>query len=58
VDTVIVDGEILMKGREVKTVDETAILEMAQEEIEAAVGRSGMNTLFDTTGRYWGHSRY
>ena len=58
VDTVIVDGEVLMKGREVKTVDETAILEMAQEEIEAAVGRSGMKTLFDTTGRYWGHSRY
>jgi len=58
VDTVIVDGEVLMEGREVKTVDEAAILEMAQEEIEAAVGRSGMKALFDTTDRYWEHSRY
>ncbi|MCW4049010.1 MAG: amidohydrolase family protein [Candidatus Bathyarchaeota archaeon] len=58
VDTVIVDGKILMKNREVKTVDEAAILEMAQEEIEAAVERSGMKRLYETTDRYWGHSRY
>jgi len=58
VDTVIVDGEILMKNRTVKTVDEAEILERAQEEIEAAVGRSGLKGLFETTDRYWGHSRY
>ena len=58
VDTVLVDGEILMEHREVKTVDEFAILERAQEEIEAAVGRSGMKNLYETTDRYWGHSRY
>jgi len=55
---VIVDGEILMKNRTVKTVDEAEILERAQEEIEAAVGRSGLKGLFETTDRYWGHSRY
>jgi cytosine/adenosine deaminase-related metal-dependent hydrolase len=58
VDTVIVDGNILMEHREVKTVDEYAILDRAQEEIEAAVGRSGMKNLYETTDRYWGHSRY
>jgi len=42
----------------VKTVDEAGVLEMAQGEIEAAVGRSGMKDLFETTDRYWGHSRY
>jgi 5-methylthioadenosine/S-adenosylhomocysteine deaminase len=35
VDTVIVDGDTLMEDRDVETVDEAAILEMAQEEIEA-----------------------
>ncbi len=58
VDTVIVDGEVLMENRLVKTVDEAGVLEMAQVEIEAAVGRSGMKDLFETTDRYWGHSRY
>jgi len=58
VDTVIVDGRVLMAGGEVKTVDEQAILDHAQEEIEAAVGRSGLKGLHETTDRYWGHSRY
>jgi 5-methylthioadenosine/S-adenosylhomocysteine deaminase len=58
VDTVIVDGNILMAGGEVKTVDEQAVLDRAQEEIEAAVGRSGLSGLYETTERYWGHSRY
>jgi len=31
VDTVIVDGNILMEGREVKTLDEEAVMERAQE---------------------------
>jgi len=58
VDTVIVDGKVLMMSREVKTVDEQSILDRAQEEIEAAVGRSGLKDLYETTDRYWGHSRY
>jgi hypothetical protein len=57
-DTVIVDGEILMEDRKVKTVDETAVLEKAQTELEAAIDRSGLKNLHETTGKYWGHSRY
>jgi cytosine/adenosine deaminase-related metal-dependent hydrolase len=58
VDTVIVDGKILMENREIKTIDEKSVLDKAQEEIKSAVGRSGLKKLFDTTDRYWGHSRY
>jgi 5-methylthioadenosine/S-adenosylhomocysteine deaminase len=58
VDTVIVDGDVLMENRVVKTVNEAEILEMVQEEAEAAIGRSGLRGLLEYTDRYWGHSRY
>lgn len=58
VDTVIVDGEILMENREVKTVNEEDVLEMAQQEIELAVGRSGLKKLLEQGEGFWGHSRY
>lgn len=58
VDTVIVDGEILMQGREVKKVNEQEILERAQEQLEAALGRTSLKGLFDTTENYWGKSHY
>ena len=58
VDTVIIDGEILMENRVVKTVNEAEALETAQEEAEAAIGRSGLRGLLEYTDRYWGHSRY
>jgi cytosine/adenosine deaminase-related metal-dependent hydrolase len=58
VDTVIVDGEILMQGREVKTVNEQEVLDKAQEQIEAALGRINPTGLFDTSVNYWGKSHY
>ncbi|MFH2111400.1 MAG: amidohydrolase family protein [Candidatus Bathyarchaeota archaeon] len=58
VDTVIVDGRVLMMAGEVKTMDIHSVLEQADQEIEAAVGRSGLKDLYETTDRYWGHSRY
>ncbi len=58
VDTVIVDGNILMEGRKVLTIDEYRILDLAQEQLEAAVGRSKLKNLFDLTEGYWGKSRY
>ena len=58
VDTVIVDGEILMRGRKVKTVDEYAIMEQAQEQLEAALGRIDTTGLYDVTKNYWGKSHY
>ena len=58
VDTVIVDGEVLMENREIKHVDEQKILEMADEQIDLAVGRSGLKKLHELTDNYWGHSHY
>jgi cytosine/adenosine deaminase-related metal-dependent hydrolase len=58
VDTVIVDGKILMKNRRVTTINEEDVLENAQIEIEAAVGRSKLEKLYDITSRYWGKSRF
>ncbi len=58
VDTVIVDGEVLMEEGEVKTVDEAEVLETAQEEAEAAIDRNDLRHLLDYTDNYWGHSRY
>ncbi len=58
VDTVIVDGEILMQGREVKTVDEHKIMEDAQEQLEYALGRVDSSKLYDLTPNYWGKARY
>jgi 5-methylthioadenosine/S-adenosylhomocysteine deaminase len=58
VDTVMVDGELLMRGGVALRVDEERVLDLAQQEIEAAVGRSGMKGLFDQPEGFWGKSRY
>jgi cytosine/adenosine deaminase-related metal-dependent hydrolase len=58
VDTVIVDGEILMENRVVKSVDEQQVLDDAQEQLEATLGRIDASKLFDTTENYWGKSHY
>ena len=58
VDTVIVDGDILMENRVVKTVDEQQVLDDAQEQLESALGRIDSSKLFDTTVNYWGRSHY
>ena len=58
VDTVMVDGEILMEERIVKTVDEGPILEMAQEEALKSIERVGLESYLDTKENFWGKSRY
>ena len=58
VDTVIVDGRILMRGRQVVSVNERAILESAQREAELALERSGLTQLTEPRARLWGHSHY
>jgi cytosine/adenosine deaminase-related metal-dependent hydrolase len=58
VDTVIVEGEVLMEEGEVKTMDEAEVLETAQEEAEATMDRNDLRHLLDYTDSYWGHSRY
>ena len=58
VDTVIVKGEILMEKRKLARIDEDKILEMANIELEAAIGRSNIKGLFDISDSYWRKSHY
>ena len=58
VDTVIVDGKLLMENGEVLSVDEDWVLDYARSELEDAVGRSKLKDLYDTTQNYWGKSIY
>jgi cytosine/adenosine deaminase-related metal-dependent hydrolase len=54
VQTVIVGGEVLMKDRVVLTVDESEVLDLAQEEIRAALERTGLEHLVATPEGFWG----
>jgi 5-methylthioadenosine/S-adenosylhomocysteine deaminase len=58
VDTVIVDGQILMEKRVVKTVDERSVLDLAQKAAEKAIARAGLEDLTRLPERFWGHSHY
>jgi cytosine/adenosine deaminase-related metal-dependent hydrolase len=53
VDTVIVNGEILMEGRRVRTVDEAEVLELAQKESDLAIQRTGLAHLLAIPDRFW-----
>jgi cytosine/adenosine deaminase-related metal-dependent hydrolase len=57
VQTVIVNGEVLMRDRQVRTVDESEVLEMAQREIQAALDRTGLHHLVATPEGFWGQTR-
>jgi cytosine/adenosine deaminase-related metal-dependent hydrolase len=52
VDTVIVDGEILMEGRLVRTVDEAEVLVLAQKEGDLAIQRTGLSHLLAVPDRF------
>jgi len=58
VDTVIVNGDVLMENRVVKTVDEGKVLEMAQRETEAMLERTQLRHLLTTPETFWRHSKY
>jgi hypothetical protein len=58
VDTVLVNGKILMEGRKVLTVSEAEVLELAQREAEAMLDRVGLRSLLEFPPKFWGHSRY
>lgn len=58
VDTVIVDGQILMEKRVVKTVDERAVLDRAQQAAEKAITRAGLEDLTRLPENFWGRSRF
>ncbi|MFH1763816.1 MAG: amidohydrolase family protein, partial [Gemmatimonadota bacterium] len=54
VQTVIVNGEVLMKDRQVLTVNEEEVLDLAQREIRAALERTGLQHLVATPEGFWG----
>ena len=58
VDTVIVDGNVLMENRRVNTVDEDQVLEQAQSAAERALDRSGLRDKLGLPDKFWGNSRY
>jgi cytosine/adenosine deaminase-related metal-dependent hydrolase len=57
VDTVIVDGEVVLRDRRATLVDEDAILDAAQAETERLVARLGLSDLLRTPETFWGHVR-
>ncbi|MEH7124054.1 amidohydrolase family protein [Bacillus sp. JJ1773] len=57
VDTVIVDGNVVMENRIVNTVDEKQVLDEANEEAWATVKRAGLEPFMQPTSYFWGHAR-
>ncbi|NJD20423.1 MAG: amidohydrolase family protein, partial [Gemmatimonadetes bacterium] len=57
VTTVLVGGRVLMRDRQVLSVNEEEVLELAQKEADAALRRTGLEHLVDTPEGFWGRSR-
>ena len=57
IDTVIVDGKVLMRNRSVVTIDEAEVLEGAQRATETMLDRSGLRHLLNDADGFWGASR-
>jgi cytosine/adenosine deaminase-related metal-dependent hydrolase len=58
VDSVIIDGKLLMENRKVLHVNEYEILKIAQEESEKAIIRGDLEKYMRIPENFWGHSRY
>jgi len=54
VDTVIVNGEVLMESQQVKTVNEAEVLELAEKAIADAIKRTNLQHLLTLPERFWG----
>lgn len=57
VETVIVDGKILIEAGEVKSVNESEILALVQEIAEETIDHTQLHALLDPGEKFWGHSR-
>ena len=57
VSTVLVDGRVLMRDRQVLSVSETEVLELAEREAQAAIRRTGLERLTALPDGFWGSSR-
>jgi cytosine/adenosine deaminase-related metal-dependent hydrolase len=56
VETVLVQGEILMRDRKVLSVDEDAIMEWAQAEAEHTWEVFGLHPILQPSANHWGHA--
>jgi cytosine/adenosine deaminase-related metal-dependent hydrolase len=56
VETVIVNGRLLMLEGEILTVELDEVLDMAQREIELALQRTGLEHLVETPAGFWGRN--
>lgn len=57
VDTVIVDGRILMRGRQPAELDEAEILDDAARQLALALERTGLEHLTREPAEFWGSAR-
>ena len=57
VDTVIVDGRVLLENRDAIHLDEDAILDAAQRETDLMLDRLGLRAMLDMPATFWGHTR-
>jgi cytosine/adenosine deaminase-related metal-dependent hydrolase len=57
VETVLVQGEILMEDRKVLCVDEDEIMEWAQAEAQHTVEVFGLAPMLQPSIHHWGHSQ-
>jgi 5-methylthioadenosine/S-adenosylhomocysteine deaminase len=58
VATVVVNGKVVMRDRQVLTVKEADVLALAQREADAAIARTGLQPLTNTPEGFWGQTRY
>ncbi len=58
VDTVIVDGKVVMEKRIVKTVDEEKALKQAQRVAKENVEANNLHEYMRLPERFWGNSKY
>lgn len=58
VDTTIVAGRVLMRGRRLTTIDEDAVMLDAEEQASRMIERAGFAALTELPEGFWGRSRY
>ncbi len=58
VDTVVVNGTLLMQGRKALSVDEARVLDEAQKATETMLDRTGRRALLETPPTFFGATRY
>jgi hypothetical protein len=58
VETVIVDGRIVMQNRTAQTVDEAAVLAEAQSEAEKMLDRTEFQKSAELPERFWKSTHY